>query len=188
MKFNPEIHHRRSVRLRNYDYSGRGLYYITICVQNRVCLFGNVVDQQMILNQFGQIAFDCWQEITTHYPDTKLHDFVIMPNHIHGIIEITANDDDVCTVGVENFQPLPVPPKRNEFQHVIPRSIGAIVRGFKIGVTKQIRTKNLLPMQTHSIWQRNMWEHIVRDFSDYARIADYINNNPANWQSDNFYC
>jgi hypothetical protein len=79
-------------------------------------------------------------------------------------------------VGVQNFEPLHH--QRNEFQHIIPRSIGAIIRGFKIGVTKQIG---------HSVFQRNLWEHIIRDAADYARIDDYITNNPFRWKDDTFY-
>jgi REP element-mobilizing transposase RayT len=90
--YHPEIHHRRSIRLQEYDYSQAGLYFVTICVQNRECLFGNIADGEMRLNEIGEIARNCWMEIPQHYPDTQLYDFVVMPNHIHGIIDITPND------------------------------------------------------------------------------------------------
>ena len=179
-RYNPDIHHRRSIRLRDYDYSQDGLYFISICIKTRECLFGEIVDDEMILNKNGEIVEKCWLDITQHYPDTVLHEFVVMPNHLHGIVEITA------PVGAQNFVPLQTPtdrnapplPRRNEFQKIIPRSIGAIVRGFKIGTTKQLG---------YSVWQRNYYEHIIRDGNSYQIISDYILNNPKKWQTDKFY-
>jgi len=103
--YNPNIHHRRSIRLKGYDYSQAGLYFVTICVQNHRCLFGKIVDGEMVLNEYGKIVEKYWFEITQHYPDCILHEFVIMPNHLHGIIELTKNDVNT-TVGGENFRPL----------------------------------------------------------------------------------
>lgn len=134
--YNPNIHHRKSIRLRGYDYSNTGLYFITICTADRKCLFGKIVPvgadniqpqrQEMILDDAGKIVNCCWLLIPEHFPDVFLHEHIVMPNHIHGIIELTKSP-----VGVENFQP-----RRNEYQKIIPHSIGSIVRGFKIGVTK----------------------------------------------------
>ena len=98
--YNPNIHHRKSIRMKGYDYSQAGLYFITICVQDRKCLFGKVVGvenfqppnlqprQEMILNDAGKIADECWQEIPKHFPDSVLHEHIVMPNHVHGIIEL----------------------------------------------------------------------------------------------------
>ena len=186
-QYNPDIHHRRSIRLRDYDYSKEGLYFITLCVHKQLTMLGEIVDDEMKLNDKGIITKICWDEIPSHFPNVALCEFTIMPNHIHGIINITAT---TATVGVENFQPLqytsqplqqpsqPMPPQRNEFQNIIPRSIGSIVLGFKIGTTKQIG---------YAIWQRNYYEHIIRDDGDYHRIAEYIANNPAKWNDDRFY-
>ena len=176
-KYNPYIHHRHSVRLRHYDYSRIGLYFLTLCTHKRLPLFGKIANRNMCLNDIGTIAQKCWDNIQLHFPDVVLHENVIMPNHIHGIIEI-AKSSDIANVGVENFQPLRLP-QRNEFQHVIPRSIGSIIRGFKIGTTKQIG---------YSVWQRNYHEHIIRNENDYSKIATYINNNPVQWHNDRFYC
>ncbi len=88
--YNHNIHHRHSIRLQEYDYSDTGLYFITICCENRACLFGNVADGEMILNEIGFIARECWLEIPDHFPDVSLHEFIIMPNHIHGIVEIVG--------------------------------------------------------------------------------------------------
>lgn len=95
MRFNPQIHNRTSNRLKGYDYGSEGLYFLTICAADRISLFGHITDNRMILNENGKIAQDCWLKITEHFPHTKLHEFVIMPNHIHGIIEITKNIGEV---------------------------------------------------------------------------------------------
>src|ERR1035437_1338664 len=90
MQYNPKIHHRRSIRLKGYDYSQEGMYFITICVQDRECLFGEIVQQIMILNDAGKIAEQCWLSIPEHFPNAILHEYVVMPNHIHGIIELSG--------------------------------------------------------------------------------------------------
>jgi REP element-mobilizing transposase RayT len=192
---NPQINHRRSIRLQEHDYSWAGLYFVTICVQNQKYLFGNILDGEMILNNAGQIALQTLLEIPQHFPATILHDHIIMPNHIHVILELIANN----AVGANNYSPLQTPPpiaiRANNYsplhdatinimmtgnQHPTgtSKTIGSIIRGFKIGVTKQIG---------YSIWQRNYYEHIIRDANDYARIVDYIMSNPAKWLDDTFY-
>lgn len=112
-KYNPNIHHRRSIRLKGYDYAQAGLYFITICCQNRACLFGDVVDGKMILNDAGKIANDCWLEIPNHFPNEVLHEYIVMPNHIHGIIEFVGannysphNTDVNDNYGTKNISPL----------------------------------------------------------------------------------
>lgn len=90
MPYNPEIHHRRSVRLQGYDYSKEGLYFITICTIDKLCLFGEIVDTKMIRNELGEIVTQCWIDIPNHFPNVILHKFIIMPNHLHGIIELTS--------------------------------------------------------------------------------------------------
>ena len=173
MKYNPEIHHRRSIRLQGYDYSRAGLYFITICSQARKCLFGVIKDGKMILNEGGKIANDCWLKIPEHFPNAVLHEYIVMPNHIHGIIELTETD-------------LTNEPQYNEFQKIIPRSIGSIIRGYKIGVTKWFRNnakpvgvQNFEPLQ---VWQRNYYEHIIRNEQSYQNICNYIIDNPSNWK------
>jgi putative transposase len=174
-KYNPAIHRRRSIRLKGYDYSQNGLYFITICTYNRECLFGEIIYRKIILNDAGKIADECWLKIPEHFPNAVLHEHVVMPNHVHGIIEL-AN-----VVGVQNFEPLP--PPKNQFQHIIPRSIGSIVRGYKIGVTKYFRDNT----DIYRVWQRNYHEHIIRNEQSYWRISEYIINNPDAWENDKFY-
>jgi putative transposase len=169
MKYNPEIHHRRSIRLRGYDYSQAGAYFVTICTQNRECLFGDMMDGEMLLNDAGNIVHQCWDDIPNHFPHVDLDEFGVMPNHVHGIIMIV----DSPSVGAKNFSPLPGTSK----------TIGSIVRGFKIGVTKWMRNNTLI----HDVWQRNYWEHIVRDESELNRIREYIRNNPVQWELDRLH-
>jgi REP element-mobilizing transposase RayT len=164
------------MRLKGYDYSQNGLYFVTICVNNRKHLLGHINNGIIELNNNGEIVRGCWLSITEHFPNVRLHDFVVMPNHIHGIIEITAHVDE--SAGVQNFEPLPAQPLKNAYQHIIPRSIGSIIRGFKIGATKQIG---------YSIWQRNYHERIIRDDESYNEIAEYIQTNPLCWNDDRYY-
>ncbi len=224
MAYNPKTHHRRSIRLQSYDYSQAGLYFITICCHHRICLFGEISDgggvmvgaenilplrenknQIMILNNAGKIADACWREIPKHFQNAILHEYIIMPNHVHGIIELTNETH----VGAENILPLrenilplsenmdigggaeyilPLPP-RNKFQKMIPHSIGSMVKGFKIGVTKWFRNNAAIPIQHPPlpIWQRNYYEHIIRNDQSYQSISDYIINNPAKWREDKFF-
>ena len=195
MKYNPDIHpRRRSIRLKGYDYSRPGAYFVTICTQDRQCLFGKVVDGEMRLNRLGAIAHQCWQNIPGHFPHVALDTYVIMPNHVHGIIWIVndpnepTNDVGAKTVGAKNFSPLRSPNHAHGqwTNDDSPRplgtskTIGSIVRGFKIGVTKWARQHGNIPV----VWERNYYEHIVRDENELNRIREYINNNPLNWAMD----
>ncbi|GJQ59022.1 MAG: hypothetical protein D8M57_04350 [Candidatus Scalindua sp. AMX11] len=183
-KHNPKTHHRRSIRLKEYDYSQEGFYFITICTHNHVCLFGKISDNKMVLNNAGKIAKEFWLDIPEHYPNTRLHEYVVMPNHVHGIIQI-VND---VGVGVQDFEPLQQP-KQNKYQKTIPRSIGSMVRGFKIGVTKwfrkNVRVQDFEPIP--SVWQRNYYEHIIRNEQSYYKISEYIIKNPSHWLTDKYY-
>jgi len=171
-------HNRQSIRLKGYDYAQAGAYFVTICTQGRVHLFGDVVNGEMVLNDAGGAAQICWHDIPAHYPNIRLHEFIVMPNHIHGIIEIAGG------VGAENIPPVQMknmPPIQR--QNIPSPPLGNIVRGFKIGVTKWCQKNHLHPIGK-SVWQRNYWEHIVRDASEYQRIATYIRNNPLKWDMD----
>jgi putative transposase len=164
--------HRRSIRLQGYDYSEVGGYFITVCTYNRDCMFGSITDDKMSLNNYGKIVEPCWQEIPTHFPHAVLDSFVIMPNHVHGII-IIANH-----VGANNYSPL----LADNF-HSPSKTIGSIVRGFKIGVTKWFRNNT----EFYNIWQRNYHERIIRNESDLNKIREYIIANPLNWKTDKNY-
>ncbi|MEO7047232.1 MAG: hypothetical protein ABI091_18155 [Ferruginibacter sp.] len=181
-KYNPDIHHRKSIRLKGYEYSQAGLYFITICCQDRIWRFGEILTDEnsqpkMILNDAGIIANDCWLEIPQHFPNAKLHEHIVMPNHVHGIIELSGD-----VLRAQNIEPLPNTPQ-HKFQKIIPGSIGSIIRGYKIGIT--LGVKNIFPDE--KIWQRNFYEHIIRNEKAYQTISNYIVNNPAKWYEDKFY-
>ena len=140
-------------------------------------LFGEIAGDVMNLNAWGRIAEECWQAIPDHYPHVSLDAYVIMPNHIHGIIVINS------TVGVQNFEPLRQQYHTNQYQHIIPKSLGSIMRGFKIGVTKWFRNHT----DIHTVWQRNFYDHIIRNEEDLNRIRQYIVDNPMDWEKDQFF-
>ena len=157
---------RRSIRLPEYDYSKAGAYFITICSFNKELLFGKIVAGRCVLSEIGNIAAKYLEEIPNHFNNVFVDEYIIMPNHIHIIISI---------VGVQNFESL-----RNEYQKIIPKSIGSIVRSYKASVTKWCKENDYKKFK----WQRNYFEHIVRNNEDYIRIREYIINNPLRWELD----
>jgi putative transposase len=169
MKYDSTVHHRKSIRLQEYDYSQPGEYFITLCTHKKICAFGEVVEDMVLLTRMGEIAGRCWEEIPKHFPMVELDEFVVMPNHIHGIIIINSS------VGVEYIQPLP-----KTFQHVIPKSLGSIVRSYKAAVSRECRKQKYYDFS----WQRNYYEHIIRDDKDLNNIREYIFNNPIKWHFD----
>jgi putative transposase len=201
-KYNPNIHSRRSIRLKDYDYAQAGLYFITICTKNRDCLFGRISSGEMKLNDAGENAYACWLEIPKHFSNTILHEFVIMPNHVHGIVEILGTNQNSAVDGAKNVSAVDgaknvsaVDGAKNVSaddgaKNVSPlrspsKTIGSVVRGYKIGVTKWF-LKNMgdeYPVG-QSIWQRNYYDIIIRDQNAYQRISEYIQNNPAKWNED----
>jgi REP element-mobilizing transposase RayT len=179
MPYDPQKHHRRSIRLKGYHYTQPGAYYITLCTKARQCLFGDVVKGEMRLNSLGYIAFTCWQEIPNHFPHVELDVFVIMPNHLHGILVITDT-----LVGATHASPLHrtnALPKRHPCGPS-PKSVGAIVGSYKSAVTKRINT--ICNTKGNSIWQRNYYEHISRDEASVHNIRQYIVENPWRWADD----
>jgi putative transposase len=143
MKHNPLVHHRRSIRLRGHDYAQAGEYYVTLCIKDRECVLREIVRNEVKLSPFGEIAKTCWKEIPQHFPNTEVDEYVIMPNHLHGILLLKEHAHDL--VGVEYIQPQRGEPrqKRNEYQHVIPKSVGSIIRSFKGAVTRKCRQKGI---------------------------------------------
>ncbi len=171
MLFSNKIHNRRSIRLPDYDYSKPGTYFVTLCVRNRECLFGTVIDNKMVLNEAGQWVKKCWADIPVHFPFVRTDEFIIMPNHIHGILLLCD-----IHVGAKNLSPLQNFTRKSGTS----KTIGSVIRGFKIGVTKWFRKS--LP---HAfVWQRNYYDHIGRNEKELFRIRDYIRFNPINWDSD----
>lgn len=193
MAYHPNIHHRKSIRLKGYDYSQAGLYFITICVQDRECLFGKIVDSEMILNDAGQMVENEWLKIQERFINVRLHEYVVMPNHFHAIMEIVGatlvvaqNDNTVSdehSHTSEKGQPQGIAPTK-------PKTVGDMVGAFQSIVTVEyIRGVKNLGWKPFNgkLWQRNYWEHIIRDEQSYERIAEYIISNPNNWVDDKLY-
>ena len=190
IKYNPEIHHRRSIRIKEYDYSQEGLYFITICTFNHKCLFGYIDNYEMILNEFGKITCHEWLQTGEMRKNITLHEFVIMPNHMHGIIEI---DGSTCRGtmpralvhrGAKEEGTLQRAPTE-QFGKPTSNTIPTIVRGYKSTVTKQINNIRKTPGQ--SVWQRSYYEHVIRNEKSYNRIIEYIRYNPEKWLKDKYY-
>ncbi|MDP3028878.1 MAG: transposase [Deltaproteobacteria bacterium] len=165
-KYNPEIHHRHSIRLKDYDYRQAGGCFVTVCTQNRECLFGDVVDGEMRLNEAGRMTIKTWIGLTDRFPFIELDEFVVMPNHMHGIILI---------VGVRLGGP-------NKGAASSAPTLGDVMRTFKS--IAAININRLLERTGRPLWQRNYYEHIIRNEEDLNRIREYITNNPTRWAED----
>ena len=179
MTYNPEIHHRRSIRLKGYDYTRAGAYFITICVKDKYCLFGKIMNGKMKLNELGQVTETCWIEIPNHFPNTNLDEFVIMPNHVHGIIVLRD------TVGERHAVHLRYgdqSKKIEQFGKPVPSSIPTIIRSFKSAVTRHINILRQSPGTP--VWQRDYYEHIIRNETALNQIRQYIIHNPFRWKTD----
>jgi REP element-mobilizing transposase RayT len=168
-------HHRRSIRLKDYDYSRRGAYFVTVCTRNKQPLFGEIIDGVMHQNDVAEIARKYWLEIPNHFSNVTLDQFVIMPNHVHGIIVIT---DDM--VGAKHASPLRS--YKTKIHGAKPKSLGTIIASFKSATTKQINLLLKTPGNPH--WQRNYYEHIIRNEQELNKIKRYIINNPPRWEYD----
>lgn len=175
MKFNPEIHHRRSIRLKGYDYSRNGAYFVTMCIQNRECRLGKIVDNKMILNDAGTMIRSVFEEIPQSYPSAGIEIYQIMPNHVHAIIYVGKGP---CACPSGQGQPRGVAPTL---------SLPDIIHRFKTLTTKRymdhVIQRNWQPF-LKKLWQRNYFEHIIRDESEFDRLYEYIVNNPLNWAID----
>ena len=165
--YNPDKHHRRSIRLRGYDYSQSGAYYITTCTHNRRCLFGKIADGEMRLNDVGQLVQRVWDGLPEHYPHVELDAFVMMPNHVHGIVVLTGT----------GLKPTPTAATRPMRQ-----GLPEIIRAFKTFSARRINDFRHTPGTP--VWQRNYYEHIIRNEDALNRIRQYIADNPDNWAED----
>lgn len=188
--YNPSIHHRRSIRMKGYDYSQAGLYFITICCQDRICLFGEIKNGIMCLNDAGTMIHEQWLKLAERFINIQLHEFVVMPNHFHGIVgaplvgahHVDAHHVDVHHVDVHRHNP-----ETGHPQGVPLHSLGDIIGAFKSITTLEyirgVKNDHWQPFNK-KMWQRNYWEHIIRNYESYERISDYIKTNPAKWDDD----
>jgi putative transposase len=195
------VQNRKPNRLKGYDYSQDNLYFITSCVENRICFFGEIVsvdvgtgrdlslhgemmDGKMILNEYGKIAERQWQWLGEQYPYIVLHEFVVMPNHIHGIIEINRGIVGTCR-NVRSGRDLSIQQSPMKI-----KSLSELMGAFKTTSSKQIHLLECKdrsrPVPTFQ-WQRSFYDHIIRDEKSYETIANYILSNPSKWEQDKFY-
>jgi REP element-mobilizing transposase RayT len=206
-KYYSQIHHRMSVRMKGYDYSQAGLYFITICCHDRISRFGYIENDEMIFNEYGKIAYEEWAKLTTRFHFFESDVFQIMPNHIHGIIilnnvgatlavaqnininqtdaaEFTRSQNGIGFTRSQTGQPQGLPQQAGESPAP---TIGNIVGAYKSIVANACLD---IYKSKHEImgkfWQRNYWEHIIRNEKSYRTISDYIINNPGKWNDDKF--
>ncbi len=169
---------RRSIRLKGFDYSQQGVYFVTICTQDREYVFGEIVKEKMRLNRTGEIVETVWRELLTHYQGVQTDEFVIMPNHIHGIIWL-------CDVGAGFPRPMSENGNHEQGAETAPLqrySLGQIVAYFKYQSTKQINHLRNVPGQ--GVWQRNYYERVIRNGDELFQIRQYIQENPLKWDLD----
>jgi putative transposase len=183
---------RKPNRLIGYDYSRNALYFITTCVQDRVCCFGMIENERMVLYEYGKIAEQQWFWLQRQYPFVVLHSMAVMPNHIHGIIEI---DDAIIGVGVGTGHVVAtgrdlslrnvrnVRDERRERPTIKIKSLSELMGAYKTTTSKQIHLAGRRDFK----WQRSFHDYIIRNEHSYLHISDYIQNNPLNWKEDLFY-
>jgi putative transposase len=190
MPYNPQIHHRRSIRLKGYDYTQPGAYFFTLTTWQRAALFGEIVNHEMHLNSTGKIIAAEWQRLEQRFPNLQLDSFVVMPNHVHGIIRITepntvrATRPSITRAGQDDDGS---PRQEDDYDAASGQahgpaagSLGAILGQFKSRITKRLSLA--IP-----VWQRDYYERIIRDEGDWERIRQYIKNNPSQWEQDDEY-
>ena len=204
MRYDPNKHHRRSIRLKGYDYTQAGVYFVTIVTQNRACLFGDIVAGEVRLNAFGQAVAETWLWLGTQYGYVELDEWVVMPNHLHGIIIITGTGDGrpadgggvgggsrtAPTVigatggggGVGGGSRTAPTVIASTAPMVKRKPLGRLIGAFKTVSTKRINEYRGTPGVV--VWQRNYYEHIIRDERSLNRIREYIAANPLRWHLD----
>ena len=205
MNFDPLIHHRRSIRLKDYDYSQPGAYFITRATQDRVKLFGEITDGMVRLNRLGEIIRSTWLRLSKFFP-LGFDEWVIMPNHMHAIIWLLDSRKGEASAVASNGDPKSISADASPQHRPIgtrASSLGAIIQNFKSISGRNIhkyfkeartgealtlyRVKNALDASPQHVWQRNYYEHIVRNQSELDRIRLYIIDNPRRWAEDPEY-
>lgn len=169
MLHNPDIHHRRSIRLRDYNYTQTGAYFVTVCTYQRECLLGEIVDGEMQLNGYGNVTKTCWEWLSQQYLYVELDEWVVMPNHLHGILVI--NEDR----GKGGSRTAPTVLSKR-------KPLGRLIGAFKTISNKQIN--EFCGRKGESVWQRNYYEHIIRNEEELNRIREYIITNALKWAED----
>lgn len=170
-KYDPQIHKRRSIRLPHHNYAGTSSYFITICSHQRQCLFGEVEGERTRLNHLGYVAQKCWKNIPEHFPHVTIDEFVLMPNHLHGILHFCSDTE----AKEKRIQPAFAQGRQA-------KTLGSVIASYKAAVAKQIRQTCNSPHL--KVWQRNYYEKIVRDQTSLYAFRTYIQQNPLQWYLD----
>ncbi len=177
-------YHRRSIRLKDYDYTQAGAYFVTICTQDRKCMFGEILDGEIHLDDVGQIIQSIWITLPERFPDVELDQYTIMPNHLHGIIILagtgfTAYQDSYTSRVPDRFeQQMYTKSKSN-----LSPALGEIIRAFKAITAYRIHKAGISDFE----WQRNFYEHVIENDDDLNRIRQYIIENPNRWTKDSLH-
>jgi REP element-mobilizing transposase RayT len=185
-KYTSGIHQRHSLRLPGFDYSSVAAYFVTICVDANQCLLGEIENNIMVKNTFGNIVENTWHDLPSHTKNIRLDEFIVMPNHIHGIIFIIENEANL--INGENFEKIFPIKEFDELTSPVPiiqrrkMILSKLIGRLKMVSAKQINQIRNTP-QT-SFWKRNYYDHIIRDHSDLNRCREYIINNPQKWAED----
>jgi len=194
-KFDPRKHHRRSIRLKNYNYASEGAYYVTIVTQGREHLFGEIVNEEMVLNEAGEMIVKWWNELPNKFPNMILGEFVVMPNHFHGIIFIVETVGADLRVRPDDGKNKPDQKDENissqKGGHIgpplQPAPLSQMLQWFKTMTTNEyirgVKQLNWKPF-VGKLWQRNYYEHIIRNEKELQQKTDYILDNPSRWNED----
>lgn len=202
---NSEGIHRHSLRLKDFDYSQAGAYFVTICTKNRQCIFGTIQQGKMQLNASGRVASAQWQQLPYRFTDLELGEWVVMPNHIHGILVITGRGEAYMGRGEASLKKIefvdmdPFLPDASPLQlesiskDVSPLrptgttsgSVGAMIQNYKSITSRKISAQ--IEKMRGSVWQRNYYEHVIRNECELNAISIYILTNPQNWEKDTEY-
>jgi putative transposase len=169
MSYNPNTHHRRSIRLKDYDYALPGAYFVTILTDQRQCMFGEIVNGVMQCNKLGQIADWEWARLKTRFSFIKEEAFIVMPNHVHGIVVIDPDRN------------IPNPTRSSHFSKITAHSLGTIIRSYKATVAYRIKC---IEKTVDKVWHRNYYERVIRNEKELERIRQYIASNPISWEID----
>jgi putative transposase len=173
-----------TTRLQNWNYGSNGAYFITICTQNRDHFFGHVIAAEMRLNEIGLLAERHWKNIPKHFPYIELGNFVVMPNHIHGIIIMNKSVETLhCNVSNPNNKNITAADKNKQLSLIAPKSgsISSVIRSYKSFVSKTAKM-----IQPDFGWQPRFYDHIIRNADSFNNIQNYIQNNPQDWTKDEF--
>lgn len=184
MKYDPDRHHRRSFRLRGYNYATPGAYFVTVCVQNRVCLFGDVGDGVMWLNDSGRMIQTTWEAMPHRFPTIELDAFVVMPNHFHAIV--TLHPRCIDSIGETSSSRGRIDMETSMTQQTMTSIVGAFKSITTHAYIDGVRNNDWPPFERR-LWQRNYWEHVVRGEGELGRLRAYINTNPSRWRDDQLY-